>query len=209
MKLLNTFIILTGFFIGSISAALAENVVKVSCMSNGKQLFKAELPEGSADKNRLSIASAYPNAMCVFLKVDKTSAGDEMKNEVYSGITDAQSSDLSKVLSFLSSGKEVGQPYGEDFDKSMELYSKTYNAFSASNKTVNLTIGVYNDINHEDVMAYWEYIKEKTELLSQMIPIIEKVESTIVLSVENVLDQDVEEVCQEAKKYASGCVAIY
>ena len=188
---------------------MSKDIMKVSCMDSGKQIFGAEIPADTPDEKKLWITSAYPQAMCVFLKTKKQIKGTSIAGEAVPNLKDAAPNDLAKALSYLSGEGEIGQPYGSDFDSGMKTYSKTYNAFPMDNNTINLTIGIYENAKQEDVLKFWGYLKKNTEILGSMTPTIEILDSIAILSVEGVLDTDANQVCQEAKEYASGCIATY
>lgn len=119
-------------------------------------------------------------------------------------------SDLASALAFLSTGQQsIGKPYGDVFDEGMQDFMKTDNVFESKEGSVNLTIGVYSSASPEDVLGHWAFIKKNSVYLAQMTPSIERVGDITVLSVQDVSDGFAAKVCEEADKYASGCLAVF
>lgn len=194
------------------NAAADDGTIRASCMQAGRIVYRENLPAGTSADRRLEIAARHRNALCVFLKAEPVEA---VVPDVHDPALAAMAGggggneDLASALAFLSPGASVGTPYGGAFDDGMKDFMKTENAFTDHVKSVNLTIGVYTGATSEDVLGHWAVIKKNTKLLGRMTPSIERVADVVVLSVENVADEDASAVCKEAQEYASGCMAVY
>ena len=188
----------------------SEGSIRASCTDKGRIVYREDLPPGVPANRRLEIAASYPNALCIFLKASAAPpSGEDNLAAILPGGADTPTEDLANALSYLSTGDEVGKPYGEDFDEGMQTFMKSANAFSQPAKTVNLTIGVYEDTTSAEVLEHWAFIEKNTKRLGKMTPSIQRLDDITVLNVEDVLDSDAAEVCAEAEKVASGCVAVY
>jgi hypothetical protein len=210
MKLYRFVIAAAALMTASVMAHADDGAVRASCTTkDGQVIYREDLPVGTSADRRLQIASAHRNALCVFLKVDAVATEQEGHEPALAALSGGGNEDLASALAYLSPGSSVGTPYGGAFDKSMKSFMKTENAFTDEVKSVNLTIGVYANATSEDVLGHWAYIMKNTKALSRMTPSIERVGDVVVLSVEGVADEDASLVCQEAEKYASGCIAVY
>ncbi|MCZ7861703.1 hypothetical protein O9X98_09855 [Agrobacterium salinitolerans] len=192
------------------NAAAEDGSIRASCMQAGRIVYREDLPAGTSADRRLEIAAAHRNALCVFLKTEPIEAVvPDVHDPALAAMGGAENEDLASALAYLSPGAAVGTPYGGAFDDGMKDFMKTENAFTDQVKSVNLTIGVYSGATSEDVLSHWAIIKKSTRLLGRMTPSIERVADVVVLSVENVADEDASAVCKEAQEYASGCMAVY
>lgn len=189
-----------------------DGAVRASCTQDGRIVYREDLPAGTPSDRRLQIAAKYRKALCVFLKTDPIeAAAPNLRDPGIQAVTGGGGTgDLAAALAYLSPGGDVGTPYGgQEFDEGMKSFTKSENAFTDQVRSVNLTIGVYSGATTEDVLAHWAYIKQNTKLLGRMTPSIETVGDIVVLSVDDVADDDASAVCKEAQTYASGCMAVY
>jgi hypothetical protein len=214
MRLFNGVIAVAAGLLALASNAAAEDgTIRALCMQPGQAgqiVYREDLPAGTSADRRLEIAALYRKALCVFLKVEPTQdAVPDVHDPALVAMSGAGNQDLASAIAYLSPGASVGTPYGGAFDESMKDFMKTENAFTDHVKSVNLTIGVYTGSTSEDVLEHWAVIKNSTKLLGRMTPSIERVGDIVVLSVENVADEDASAVCREAQEYASGCMAVY
>jgi hypothetical protein len=214
MRLLSIGIATAAALVAFAAAAYADDgAVRASCVAqDGRIVYREDLPAGTPSDRRLQIAAKYRKALCVFLKTDplEASAPNVSDPAIASVTGGGGNGDLAAALSYLSPGGDVGTPYGgQEFDEGMKSFMKSENAFTDHVRSVNLTIGVYSGATTEDVLGHWAYIKQNTNLLGRMTPSIEQVDDVVVLSVEDVADEDASAVCKEAQTYASGCMAVY
>jgi hypothetical protein len=193
------------------SPALAEGgVIKASCVQGGRVVYREDLPAGTSADQRLKIKNDHRGALCVFAQMQPLGTMPDTRDAALAGALGGGTGDLASALAYLGTDRaEIGTPYGGAFDQGMQEFMRTDNAFSAPEKTVNLTIGVYADSDSQSVLAHWAYIRDNTTYLAKMTPSIEQVGDVTVLSVENVSDGYVARICDEASKVASGCVAAY
>ncbi|MBY3151038.1 hypothetical protein HFO56_01170 [Rhizobium laguerreae] len=212
MRLFSIGIATAGALIAVAAEASADDgAVRASCTQAGRIVYREDLPAGTPSDRRLQIAARYRNALCVFLKSDPVETSvEDVHDPALAAVTGGAGGDIASALAYLSPGGEVGTPYGgEEFDEGMKSFMKSENAFTDHVRSVNLTIGVYSGATTEDVLGHWAYIKQNTKLLGRMTPSIERVGDVVVLSVEDVSDEDASSVCKEAQTYASGCMAVY
>ncbi|MCS4089769.1 hypothetical protein [Rhizobium sp. BK176] len=190
--------------------AADDGSVRASCTQDGRIVYREDLPAGTPSDRRLQIAAKYRKALCVFLKTDPVEASAPTLRDPAIPAVTGGNGDLAAALAYLSPGGDVGTPYGgQEFDEGMKSFMKSENAFTDHVRSVNLTIGVYSGATTQDVLAHWAYIKQNAKLLGRMTPSIETVGDVVVLSVDDVSDDDASAVCKEAQTYASGCMAVY
>ncbi|MDW9478815.1 hypothetical protein GOB57_08880 [Sinorhizobium meliloti] len=211
MRLFNVAIAaVAGLMALPLPAAADDGAVRASCTEAGRIVYREDLPGGTSADRRLEIAAQHRNALCVFLKSAPVETSvPAVHDPALAAVAGGGNEDLASALAYLSPGGSIGTPYGGAFDEGMKSFMKTENAFTDQAKSVNLTIGVYAGATTEDVLGHWAYIMKNTKLLGRMTPSIERVGDVVVLSVEDVADEDASVVCQEAQRHASGCMAVY
>jgi hypothetical protein len=234
MKTSRRYELAAALFVGALSmvpvfpaTAAADEIIRASCSERGRVVHREDMAANASPEKRLSIAAARPNALCIFLKVGEPadrvpSEGTPLQVQVQAAPANAPSAigapvaqdDLAKALAFISDGRDKGP-------SSVAAYSNpdVFNdgpspfaaekAFSKSTDSVNLTIGVYDNATSETVNAHWNFIKSQTSFLAQMTPSIKTVDGVTVLTLENVMTSAAAKACEEAEKYASGCIAVY
>lgn len=208
-------------------ADAAGGMIRASCTQNGRGVYREDIPADATADRRLAIAARHPEAMCVFLKIadlppeyrdpsGKALLGS-IPDEVLGGVgAPGQSADesLAAALSVLTGQGDV--PSGAASGPAPTAFSNAWAQPLTSDPTeftrqkpVNLTIGIYKDVPMDDVIAHWKAMQQGTKVLSRMTPNMTVTGNVTMLSVEDVQDHDAAELCQEAARTGSGCIAVY
>lgn len=207
---------LIGILAGA-DVALADGMIRATCtVKGGVTVHRQDLPEDVSATDRLAVATAFPDAMCVFLKV---SGQPPEVRSIPSGAseilvsTDGASIDvdesLAAALSVLS-GTEISS------DESTRSFANSFATPMSRSaperrlaKPLNLTVGIYRSMPMSDVMAHWRSMQAGTKILSRMTPSMSVVGEVTMLSIENVPDAEAAGLCEEASDKGAGCLAVY
>ncbi|NTF17492.1 hypothetical protein G6L37_03700 [Agrobacterium rubi] len=202
------------------ASGYSDGIIRATCTSKGgSTTHRQDLPENASAEQRLAIATAYPEDMCLFLKIadlppehrvpSSVTVPQEVLRETMSG-SGVPDESLAAALSVLSgqdapSTAKAATSFSNGFDRAVSWSP----AEKERAKPLNLTIGIYKSMAMEDVMTHWREMQSGTSILSRMTPSMQVVGDVTMLSIENVADDDAATLCEEAGRKGAGCVAIY
>ncbi|MNU37046.1 hypothetical protein D3C71_256740 [compost metagenome] len=209
--------------LGSCPQAHAQSaaMIRATCTQKGMTVYREDIPADASAERRLSIASRNPQAMCVFLKIAdmpperRVPASDDLPDEVLRGALEGGSSpdeSLAAALSVLSGPSDRPGSTPSVRDSFSNAFAQPMVRGSSAEdrpRPLNLTIGIYRSVPMESIMAHWRSMQAGTKVLARMTPSMAVVGDVTMLSIENVPDDDAAELCQEAEKVGSGCIAVY
>ena len=214
---------LLGVFVSFAGTATAGQI-RATCTQNGAMIYREDIPEDATAERRLAIAASRPQAMCIFLKVGATppeqrmpaGLGDEIPLDVLKGAVVPQGGadeSLATALSVLSGRSDAPDlkplpPFANDVGTPVSAWAAA-DASDDSRKPLNLTVGIYRNMEMQDVVAHWKVMQKDTIVLARMTPSIATVGDVTLLSVEDVPYEDASKLCVEAKKHGEGCIAAY
>lgn len=195
--------------------------IRATCTQGGSMVYREDIPEDSPADRRLAIASKNPEAMCVFLKIADmppeqrvpVTSSSEIPEDVLKGATIPQGNadeSLAAALSVLSGKSEepnlIPLPsFSNEIKAPMQALPET----SDRPTPLNLTVGIYRNMEMPDVVAHWKLMQKDTKVLSRMTPSISTVGDVTLLSIEDVPYDDAAELCKEAERHGEGCIAAY
>lgn len=206
-------------FIAVSAPAHAEGMIRATCTSKGGgTVHRQDLPEDASARERLAIAAAYPDAMCLFLKIadlppeHRVPRSPSIPDDVLQGALEGAGTpddSLAAALSVLSGRDETptveARTFSNGFDSAVSLAEPE----KERSKPLNLTVGLYRSVPMEDVMAHWKVMQEGTRILARMTPSMSVVGDVTMLSIENVPDSEAAKLCEEAALKGAGCIAVY
>lgn len=204
----------------------AAGMIRASCTEPGKNVYREDIPADAPADRRLLIAAKYPEALCVFLKIDDkppeyrepvAQALGGLPAEVIaaaSGTGGDSDESLATALSVLTGkgGPSLDPgPSGtsSSFSNAWSVPMTSDPTASTRQKPVNLTIGIYKGVAMDDVVAHWKAMQQGTKILSRMTPNMTVSGDVTMLSIEEVQDTDAAALCEEAARVGSGCIAVY
>jgi hypothetical protein len=195
------------------TTADAQPVLRASCTQGGRIVNREDLAPGAGVTEKMIVAARFPEALCVFVQNDdaNNSVGYVQAPPVEGRVS--SDTDLATALAMISEGRQstkLGEGIPVDLSAVMQpLKSKGSIPDPTVASTINLTIGIYKDMSAEDVMAHWKVMQRESVTLQRMTPTLTKAKEITMLSVENVPDASADQVCKEAEKTSSGCIAYY
>jgi hypothetical protein len=209
---------MTGLALGFLASGYAtvseaQPVLSASCTQNGRIVNRENLPPGAGTTEKLIIAARFPDALCIFVQSDETNntVGYVQAPPVNSRVS--TDNDLATALAMISEGRQstrVGEGLPVDLSTVMQpLKSKGNVPDTTAAATISLTIGIYKDMSAEDIMGHWKIMQKQSTTLQKMTPTLTRAKDITMLSVENVPDASADQVCKEAEKTSSGCIAYY
>lgn len=211
---------------GASAPAEAGGMIRASCVQNGRSEYREDIPADASADRRLYIAAKYPEALCVFLKIDDkppeyrepaAQALDGLPADVIaaaSGSGQGSDESLATALSVLTGKGGASRDSGawtapSTFSNAWSAPMTSDPTASTRQKPVNLTIGIYKGVAMEDVVAHWKAMQQGTKILSRMTPNMTVSGDVTMLSIEEVQDSDAAALCEEAARVGSGCIAVY
>lgn len=205
-------------FVAVSAPAHAEGMIRATCTTKGVTVHRQDLPEDASAAERLAIAAAYPDAMCLFLKIadlppeHRAPRSSSIPDDVLQGAIEgagAPDESLAAALSVLSGRGETPpvetKTFSNGFDRAVTLAEQE----KERARPLNLTVGLYRSVPMEDVMSHWKVMQEGTRILARMTPSMSVVGDVTMLSIENVPDSEAAKLCEEAALKGAGCIAVY
>lgn len=201
--------------------AQSAGMIRATCTQDRMTVYREDIPSDASAERRLSIASKYRKAMCIFLKIEdlpperRVSASADLPDEVLRGALEGSSTpdeSLAAALSVLSGSSDRAEPSassGASFSNAFAQPMASGSAAEERSHPLNLTIGIYRSVPMASIMAHWKSMQAGTKVLARMTPSMSVVGDVTMLSIENVPDDDAAKLCEEAEKVGSGCIAVY
>jgi hypothetical protein len=162
----------------------------------------------------MMVSARFPEAVCIFVQIDDVDQPMGPQPVVQDQVLKApDDTDLATALAMISAGRQsadVGASLPVDLTAVMTPFrSSSPQPTTAAGETINLTIGIYQHMQTSDILAHWKVMQKDSVALARLTPILTQAKDITMLSVENVPDTAADQVCQDAAKTSSGCLAYY
>jgi hypothetical protein len=209
--------------LASAGAASAQSapMIRATCTSKGTKatVYREDIPVDASAERRLMIASKYPDALCMFLKISDIPPEQRLPSAPADPILGGAAGSSLTMDESLAAALNVLSGKSDDAGPASSSAARFSNAFATPMmqtapeverpKPLNLTIGVYRSVPMQDVVAHWKTMQAGTEILTKMTPSISIVGDVTMLSIENVPDELAARLCDEAKEKGAGCIAVF
>lgn len=184
----------------------AEASVRVSCTENNVLVHREDVSSENLDRRRTDIANRHPGAMCVFLGAPTAPSHGEMESPDHErgNRIDAE---LITALAAISSNAPLGR-IGEFLkdDKPQDI-NPAANVGTKSN--VGIAIGIYDDVPFSTILSHWRMTSAGSSRLARLTPTISSAGNIMMLSLDDVRDEDVADVCKEIEERGLRCISVY
>ncbi len=190
------------------TTAGAQPVLRAVCTKGGQIVHREDLPPGAGYEEKATVTARNPDALCVFVQ------NDDSEKSVRYGLGPSptaevpRDSDLATALAMISEGRQSPND-GEKIPVDLSAIMQPIKATPTVSSTINLTIGIYKDMEAADIIDHWKAMQRDSQALKNLTPTLTRANDITMLSVENVPDALADQLCKEAEKTSSGCLAYY
>lgn len=182
--------------IASQEISLARSATSVTCVQPDGIVYKRQFERALSEADETSIERHYSKAMCIFLKAGEGFVPLE-------GHANSDDGSLAAALSIISKG-EVGEAYPE----SIEAIVGT-DLIHNDEATKEVAVSIYKMVPIVDILAHWKLVSSNSGILASFVPSIRTQDGISLLSLKNVPESKLENVCRQVNEQGLRCITTF